>query len=392
MKKPTLLTIFLVVFMDLIGFGIVMPILPLFAREFHAQGWQLGVILSAYSFMQFLVAPVWGKLSDRVGRRPIILLSLFGSTLSYLIFASSHNLWWILASRLMAGACGANIGVATAYIADITNKENRSKGMGLIGAAFGLGFIFGPVMGGVLLNHHYGFAIPGYLAAAICGINWILAIFYLPESRAGSGVSTTSNHLLKDWEYVTQKPILLLLVMLCFLTNLSFTLWDSTFALFVAGKGYSPHGTSYLFAYIGFVVALLQGGLIGRLVKKYGEPRLMMVSLAAFAVGLAFMPLFPSVWWIVLALTILGLGNGLNRPVIYGLVSKATSEDEQGLVLGVVQSASSLARIIGPLMVGLWLDRWIDFSFWAGAALVLLGFPLALRAVRPEEEACPETE
>jgi multidrug resistance protein len=382
MKKSSLLILFVVVFLDLVGFGIIMPLLPFLGRKFQADGLEIGLLFASYSFMQFLFAPVWGKISDRIGRRPVILISLLGSTVSYLLLGCASSLEWIWISRIFAGICGANIAVANAYIADITTKENRSKGMGVIGAAFGLGFIFGPVLAGWL--GRYGWAVPALSAAGLCGANLVLAFFILPEShhRSPEGLHRIGSAMTHAWQYVLGLPAVAILVLVTFLTTLAFAEWETMFGLFLQRKdalgldllqAYSTF--IWMLAYTGLIVALIQGRLIGGLVKKFGENHLLLASAALFVIGFFALPFALTKLEIYVALTFLAAGSGLNRPVVYSLISQNVPDGEQGLVFGVVQSAASLARIIGPLVGGKLLDIRLSLPFlFATGLLVISGF------------------
>src|SRR5512138_142429 len=212
MRRPSVLVVFLTVFIDLVGFGIVVPLVPVYSRHFGAQGWEIGVIIAAFSAMQFIFSPVWGRLSDRHGRRPILLISTAGAAASYVLFALSSGLenhraalWLMIVSRAFAGACGGNITVAQAYIADITPPEQRSRRMGLIGMAFGLGFIFGPAIGGLSLKH-LGNTGPGWVAAALCAANFLLALAILTESRAPGSAQITPRPHLHQWVHTLTQP------------------------------------------------------------------------------------------------------------------------------------------------------------------------------------------
>jgi MFS family permease len=238
MKKPSLLVIFLTVFIDLVGFGIVLPLLPIYSEDFGAKGWLIGVIMASYSAMQFFFAPVWGRLSDRIGRRPVLRLTLFGGVFSYVTFAigagysGSTGLIIFLVSRVMAGICGANITVAQAYIADITPPDKRSKGMGLIGMAFGLGFIFGPAIGS-LSHAWFGMSGPGYVAAGFCGLSFLLAMFVLPESRRADTEPAPKRPRIEQWKLSLGKEGIALLVGVFFLATFGFTCFETTLGLLI---------------------------------------------------------------------------------------------------------------------------------------------------------------
>jgi len=379
MKKPSLLIIWLTVFIDLIGFGIVVPLVPLFSRHFGAHGLVIGVIIASFSAMQFLFAPIWGRLSDRIGRRPVLLVSTLGAALSYVLFAFScgvenHVLALVLmvASRAFAGVCGGNITVAQAYIADITPPENRSKKMGLIGMAFGLGFIFGPVIGGLSWKY-LGNSGPGWVAAGLCAANFLLALFILRESRQPTSEHVAPRPRLNQWTHTLGKPRIGLLVGVFFLATFCFSCFESTLPLLVSdnfqldlqGDAASASTVIYLFAYCGLISAFVQGGAIGRLVKKLGEPKLIVLSLVLTAVSLGVIPFIKgttSLSWgilvrpegltwllMLLILAVLSVGTALTRPPLFGLLSNLTPENEQGETIGVAQSAGSLARILGPI-------------------------------------------
>jgi MFS transporter, DHA1 family, tetracycline resistance protein len=360
MRKPSVLIIFLTVFIDLIGFGIVIPLLPIYAKNFHATGLEIGAIMSAFSFMQFIFAPFLGRLSDRFGRRPVLLTSTFGAAISYALFAYASGLQgntallMLFISRAFAGVCGANITVAQAYIADITPPEDRSKKMGLIGMAFGLGFIFGPIVGS-LARQYIGPSGPGVAAAALCATNFLLAFAILPESWKPNSEHVAPRPHLDQWRHTLTRPKVGLLVGVFFLATFCFSCFETTLGLLVLQKfsidSESARGiklVAYLFVYAGLVGALVQGGATGRLVKAFGEPKLVAISLFLVAISLAPMP-FARNWTEILILVgLLAVGSSMTRPPVFGMISNLTSAREQGVTIGIAQSAGSLARILGP--------------------------------------------
>ncbi|MFO1460366.1 MAG: MFS transporter [Verrucomicrobiota bacterium] len=397
MASPSIGIIFLTVFVDLIGFGIVLPLLPTYGESFGASGLTIGALMASYSAMQFLFSPVWGGWSDRVGRRPAILVSTLGSTLSYALFSLASlktgelALAGIFASRILAGICGANLTVAQAYIADITPPDQRSKRMGLIGMAFGMGFILGPALA-VVSQNLLGKAGPGLVAAGICGVNCLLAWLRLPESWKPGTHSNARRPRLEQIRHVLELPLIGFLVLVFFLATFGFTCFETTMGILVTRNfhldEHASHNTNaILFCFAGLIGAVVQAGPIGRLVKSLGEPRLIAGSLIIFAVGLAPVPwvhgsgslsfsaLFSTSgihWWLLLGLVaLIAIGSGLTRPPLFGLVSNLSPETERGGTLGVVQSAGSLARILGPLFAGFLLDRhpaW-PYLFCAGLTL-----------------------
>jgi len=365
MKIKSVGIIFLTVLIDLVGFGLILPLIPLYTQSFGASGMIIGVIMTSYSLMQFLFAPVWGRLSDRIGRRPVLLASTAFACLSYVIFAIGSGikdpkmaLGIILVSRIFAGICGANITVAQAYIADITPPEQRSAKMGLVGMAFGLGFILGPVLG-ALSALYIGVTAPGWTAAALCAINFTWAFIWLAESWQPSAHFTTQRPHLDQWMHTLGTSRLNLLIAIFFLATFCFTCFESTIGLLVMQNFNIDPGrdqlrsvfgkVGWLIAYCGLIGAVVQGGLMKPLVKALGEPKLIAASLFLAAAGIAALPYLTSWGWLLLGLAVLSIGTNLTRPPVFGMISLMTAAHEQGAVLGVAQGVGSLARIVGPL-------------------------------------------
>ncbi len=373
MKRPSLLVIFLTVFIDLIGFGIVMPLLPLYTKTFGAPGYLIGLIMASFSVMQFLFAPIWGRWSDKIGRRPVILISNFGSALAYGMFAMASQmggqsgLLLILVSRIFAGLCGANLSVASAYIADVTPPEKRSKGMALIGVAFGLGFILGPAFGSFSYAQ-WGISGPGWAAAAICAANVIFGYIVLVESRQPTSESAAKRPRLGQWAHTLRQPTVGLLVLIYFVAIFCFASFETTFGLMVKPLGYTEEKVGYLIAYCGFVTVLIQGA-IGRLVKMFGERKLIPISLVIAGVGLLILPFVTSKLGILVGLAVLAIGSGINRAPTMGLISILTPPQEQGATMGVTQGAGSLARILAPIFAASFFDKSPAIPYVACAAL-----------------------
>jgi MFS transporter, DHA1 family, tetracycline resistance protein len=305
---------------------------------------------------------LWGLLSDRIGRRPIILLSNLGSSASYVLFAfaslqsGSTALWLLLASRLFAGICGANLTIASAYIADVSTPEKRSQGMALIGVAFGLGFAFGPAIGSFAVQL-FGLAGPGWVAAAICGANFVFGYFILGESRHPDSAPVARRPRFQQYAATIRQPIVGLLIIIYFLATFCFAAFESTFPRLVDRRPDNAiEYVGYLFAYCGIIALVIQGGLIGPLVRRLGESRLIAISLAAFAVGLFLLPILDQMGWLIFSLGLVAAGSALNRPPTFGLISRHTPAQEQGAVLGVTQSAGSLARMFAPILANLLFD------------------------------------
>jgi MFS family permease len=395
MKKKSVGIIFLTVLIDLIGFGLILPLIPIYANSFKAGGAIIAVIFTSYSLMQFLFAPLWGRLSDRIGRRPVLLTSTACACVSYVIFAVGSGLeskalalWIMLASRLFAGICGANITVAQAYIADITPPEQRSARMGLVGMAFGLGFILGPVLGG-LSAKYFGLTGPGWTAAALCAINFVWASLMLAESWQPAEHFQTQRPHLEQWWHVLRMPRLNLLVGIFFLATFCFSSFETSIGLLVEKNFHiaeqrgldSVLGTvSWLIAYCGLIGALAQGGLLRRMVKKMGEPKLIAASLFMAAMGIAVLPFLMTWGTLLVALAVFSFGSSMTRPPVFGMISILTPAHEQGSTMGVAQGVGSLARIAGPFFaIGIFGKDHLPIPYLCCAGLCLVTGCITMR-------------
>lgn len=408
-RRPSILVIFFTAFLDFVGFGIIMQFLPLYSRDFGASYLTVGIIFSIYSAMQFIFSPILGRLSDRVGRRPVLLLSTAGACVSYVVFALASGmanqvaaLWLIFFSRMFAGSCAGNVTVAQAYIADITPAEKRSKMMGVIGMAIGFGFVFGPAIGGISLAA-FGLTGPGWIAAALSAANFFLAYSILAESRRPDSEPVRQRPHLEQWIHTLTRSRVGLLVVIFFLATFCFSCFEVTLALLVqdnfqldlvqAGKL-----AAVLFVYCGLISAFVQGGAVGRLVKRFGEPKLIMASLVVTGVALAVMPfmkgtpnfswsiLFHAAGWpwikLLIALALLAIGTGLARPPIFGMISNLTPANEQGATIGVAQACGSLARIVGPIFAAV-LYSTQSMPHWLGTEVGSLGALFRQNGVLP---------
>ncbi|HVC56010.1 MAG TPA: MFS transporter [Stellaceae bacterium] len=382
--------LFLIVFVDLVGFGLVIPLLPFYAERFGASPVAMTALFATYSLMSMVTAPLWGRLSDRVGRRPVLMVSMAAAALAYGWLGLATRLWMVFAARAFAGACAGNIAAAQAYIADITTPENRARGMGMIGAAFGLGFIIGPVIGGVVAGSNIATAdleTPGLIAAGMSLTAFLGVVLLLPESRQ-AGRELAARSRIAALRAALAIPMLARLLAVFFLVILAFSGMETTFAWWaIAQFGWGPRPTGFVFFYVGLLSALMQGGLIGPLTRRLGEERLMLGGLALIAVGLLVMPFARALPLLIVALSALAFGMGAMQPSINSLISRRAGSERQGEVMGVAQSVGSLARVVGPLVAG-WLFTEFGRSspFLWGAALVvaalLFGWRL-LRAVAP---------
>lgn len=389
-KKSPLRIIFFTIFLDLLGFGLVIPLLPFFARSLDASYFEVGLVMTAYSGMQFLFSPIWGRISDRVGRRPVLLASIAANVVAMLLFAASSTLWFFFVARLFAGMGAANIGTAQAYIADVTSAEDRAKGMGLFGAAFGLGFVLGPAFGGLLSG--FGLAAPALAAAGLSALNFVLAWRFLPESLSPelrAEAKRRRGSRLETFRLSLGHPFLPLLFVIFFLTTTSFAQVETTFALFTQDRfHYGARANGYLFAFIGVVLAAVQGGLVHPLRRKIGEAAMLLGGTSTLMVGLLVLSQVGSVAALVGACVLLAAGYGIASPALSSLVSKQAAASEQGRILGVNQSMGSLARVIGPLIGGA-AYQWGGEAapFFTSAAVLLLGLLLAARIFRHREQA-----
>jgi MFS transporter, DHA1 family, tetracycline resistance protein len=391
MKRSPLFVIFLTVFLDLLGFGIVIPLAPLYVKQFAAEpalvGRLVGLLGTFYSLMQFLFAPVWGRLSDRVGRRPILLMSISGSCLSYVLFAVAvgmRSLPLLFGSRLIAGAMAANLSTAQAYIADVTTPENRAKGMGMIGAAFGLGFVFGPAVGAWLSQPGFSPVMVPAVAAGLCFLNVVLAAIRLPESLPPDTRAAIPERRrgVRAMAGALADPRVARLVQTLFLVTFAFTMMEWTLALFVAVRfHFGREQAGLLFAALGLLVAFVQGGLVGRLVKRVGEAHLVVAGTLSMALALLLLPTTHTVGSLMAVMALLAFGNGINNPSLSSLTSRAVAPTEQGTILGAAQGFSSLARAVGPFCAGWLFDLGIAYPYLGAALVMAAAFVLSLRVL-----------
>ncbi len=386
--RATVGVVFLIVFIDLVGFGIVIPILPLYAEDLHGSPLELGLLMAAFSAMQFVFAPILGRLSDRFGRRPVLLLSLLGSVVGYVLFGLAGSMAMLFASRIVDGISGANVSTAQAVIADITGPEDRARGMGLVGMAFGLGFVFGPAVGGTLV----GIAewLPGFAAAGMSALAFVLAWWLLPETLSPEARERARRTPLdlRALARAVAHPNLGLALAAVFLVIFAFANFETTFAQLARLRlGLGKRGVAYLFVYVGVLAAAVQGGLVGRLARRLGEGRLVAAGTFTAFLTLGFLPYLDRLGPVLVTLAALALGQGLAGPSLSALTSKLVGPDEVGGVMGIYQSLSSLGRIVGPfygeLVYGAlgfhWPYRTGSLFMLAAAAL---GTVLAVRLTR----------
>jgi multidrug resistance protein len=376
------------VFIDLMGFGLVIPILPTYAQQLHASDFMVGLLIASYSIMQFLFTPFWGRLSDRIGRRPVLLISLAASFAGYLIWGFSTSLIWLFASRIVAGFGNANIAVAQAYIADITTKENRARGMGMVGAAFGLGFVLGPALGCLLVQNGLGFV--GFVAAGFSLVDLILTFFLLPEPKDRGTFGNDRFGLGIDFyiKNVTSEK-LRISFLIFFISTFAFANMEATLVLLTSKLyNWGPKENGLLFVYIGILIVIVQGGMIRQLTKKYSEKKLITVGSFLVAAGLLLTPVTNSWMVLALAMTLLSIGSGINNPCNQSIISKLAPEETVGGVLGLGQSVSTLGRIFGPI-VGCALFEKLGYlsPYIAGGLCMIIVVVLSFKL--PETEPGP---
>ena len=389
--KNVLLPIFLIVAVDVLGMTIILPLLPFYAERYGASPFVVGLLVTTYALCQLLAGPVLGKLSDRYGRRPLLIISQLGTFAGFLVLGWARSLIWIFFSRFLDGITAGNLSLAQAYISDVTEPENRAKSFGVIGIAFGLGFLIGPALSGFLAQYDYSY--PAWAAAALSFTSVLCTYFLLPQvvPHAGDEAAGPGGKRLGllDWGAYAQyfkRPELAAVLTQFFLFCVMFSLFISGFALFserrflVGGRPFGPKEVGYLYAYSGLLGLVIQGGLLGRLVKRFGERPLARAGFLSAALGLTALAFTHPVLFLLPVFTATAFGTGVLRPTLTSQVTQHVSRREQGVVLGLTQSLNSIASILAPLAAGYLIGRG-DLSAWAlgAAGFSLLGFFLNTR-------------
>jgi DHA1 family tetracycline resistance protein-like MFS transporter len=413
-KSSRLFTIFLIVFIDLLGFSIILPLLPYYAETYGATPFIVGLLVASYAAAQLLGAPLLGRLSDRIGRRPVLLMSVAGTFIGFLLLGLADPLGNYLAglinpaaantiilgilffSRILDGLTGGNITVAQAYITDVTDDQNRAKGLGMIGAAFGLGFIIGPVVGGSLSQ--YGYSLPAFVAAAISFLNLVMIFFLLPESltperRIAESTQKRPPFTFKALQQALTRPKVGPLLQLRFFFSLGFATFQTVFTLFAQGLGLSAQTTSYLLAFVGLMAAIVQGGMIGRLTKRFKENWLIITGLWIMTGALLAWAFTSQLYGLVIVIIPLAVAGGVLNTVIQSALTKSVTRQEVGGLLGIATSVESLTRVIAPLAgsyllqsLGLWAPG-VFSALLMGWAIVLAYWRIVRPANRPPVEA-----
>jgi DHA1 family tetracycline resistance protein-like MFS transporter len=381
MRRASLGTLFLTVFLDLVGFGLVIPFLPAMARDLGANDFVAAALTASYSLMQFLAVPVWGRISDRVGRRPVLLWSIAASALGMVFLGLAQSLPAVFLARLWSGAATANIAVAQAYIADVTAPGERAKGMGIIGMGFGLGFMIGPFIGGELGRFHvigHQGTLPAFVSAGLSLINLFFALRYLPESLPAENRTGPRRKLtiidLTALRNVGRSPGVALILLIAFNSIFWFAGVQAMFRLFTLDAfRMNIENTGRVLGLVGLVSVIVQGGLIGRLNRRFGEVRLLAVALGLMSVAFLLQGLSVSsgVLLFVIASVIGAVGTALHMPSVSSYVSRRGAAGTQGATLGLMQSAGSLARATGPLLWGLlYSGLGLQIPFYVAAAAI----------------------
>jgi len=371
------------IFIDITGYGMIIPLLPFYAETFQAGSAALGILIASFSLMQFIFSPILGRISDNVGRRPVLLLSILTSIASFILFALADSFLMLLLSRIIAGTA-TEIAVAQAYIADITSEKERATGIGRVGAAHGAGFIIGPAIGGFLSG--YGFWAAGFAAAALALLNLLFVFLFLPESieHTHSNMRIGSNSSSSYWRKLVDalaKPLIGVVLVIFFIVFLAFSAIPVIVPLL--GISFFDFGSvemSYFFIYIGIIQIVLQGFIIGRLVKKTGEEKLITFGPLLMMLGLLSMPLFPNIAIFLISLTMIAFGSGIMRTVVPSFISKRTPANKQGSVLGIAQSVSSIARVPGPIIGGFVVEfTGLASSFFLSGIFFIVAFIFGCR-------------
>ncbi len=389
LRSPLFLMAF-TIFIDFAGFGLILPLLPFWAQHLGANATGVGLILTMYALAQFVFTPILGRLSDRYGRKPVIVVSLLIEALSFALSALANALPMLLAARFIGGLGASNIGSAQAVVSDITQPEGRARGMGMIGAAIGLGFVVGPAIGGMLAP--LGAAVPFWAAMGVALVNALLVLRFLPETRkrreAIEGENTThqsGNLLFAGWRYVVKSGALARLIAINLLFTIAFTAMEAVFPLFTQHTfGWTAMQNGYIFTYVGFIIVIMQGGLVGQLVKRFGERGLAIGGMVMLAAGLILLTRSVNLALLLIALGILSAGDGAVTPTLSTLLSFAGPTEAQGETLGLAQGIAGLGRVVGPLLAG------VLFQLGGAGAPFLVGGILAALAAALLLPSLPE--
>lgn len=389
-SSRALYVLLLVVFINLVGFGLVIPLLPFYAKALNASPWQVTALFSAYSLGQFLAEPFWGRLSDRIGRRPVLIVTILANTLSYVALAFAPTIAVAFIIRFFSGAASGNISTIQGYMADVTPPEKRAGRMGLLGSAFGAGFVVGPAL--AVMVHpdggRLGFQIPLFIAAGLAAMASLGVFLFVVESRAPRKDAPPPPPRREALKAAFAHPVLSRVLMVTFVSTAAFSGMEAIFGLWTSARfGWGPQQVGLCFAVIGVVASLGQGVLTGRLARRYGEPKVLTTGLAIICLSMAITPFVPSGHFVPLFVGLTAFGQSLVFPCIAALISRATPPDQQGAMLGLNMAGGSLARMSGPMIAGPLFGLTMAGPYWFGALLTVPAVALAVTVGRRAKAA-----
>ena len=380
--RSTMPVLFSIVLVDLIGFGIVLPILPFYADAYGASGTVLGLLLASYAAMQLVFAPIWGRLSDRVGRRPVMLVTIAGTGVALLLLGLADSLAWLFIARILGGIFAANISVATAYVSDVTEPEERTRWMGMIGASFGVGFLLGPAIGGLLAP--YGYSVPMLTAAGMAAVNFLYACVVLKEPE---------RHLPREDDIPKPRealanPVVRRLCAINFIFTFAVCQLETTFAYFMMRRfSYDAAQVAFILVFMAFIMVSIQGGAIRHLAKRFGERSLLVSGIALMAAAFFAIPWTHGVSLLLLPLAVSAVGRAISQPSMMSMVSLGATPTTRGAVMGAFQSSSALARVFGPLAAGLLFDYEIGAPYLLASVLMVAAVAVSVTLPTAETDA-----
>ena len=386
-QRRTLIFVFLTVFLDLLGAGILIPIMPYLVRQFRTDALTVGMLSVAFSIAQFVAAPVLGALSDRIGRRPVLIFSILGSAFGYFLFGWAGSLWVMFIARIIDGATGGNISTAMAAIADTSAPKDRAKNFGLIGMAFGLGFIIGPALGGILSK--ISLQAPAYAAGCVALVTATFGYFFFPETlpperRKTGMVTLAESNPLQSVAGALARPEIRMFLFALFFLNFAFAALQTNFSNYTIERfQFGPDDNAWAFAFIGVLAALMQGVVVRKLMPILGERTMAIQGFVLFFVGFLLVAYAPTAFWLFPGIALIAIGSSFTNPTLNAMISQRSAANEQGSILGTTQSVLSLTRVAGPAWAGFIFDRMGPSSpYWAGAAFIALALFLALPDLR----------
>jgi DHA1 family tetracycline resistance protein-like MFS transporter len=389
-RKGAMFALLLTVFIDMVGFGIIIPFMPFWAEHYDATPDMVTLLFATYSAVAFVFSFLWGWASDQWGRKPVLLLSLLGSVMSFLWLGFADALWMLFAARALGGVFGANITVAQAYVADVTELEDRARGMGMMGAAFGMGFVIGPAIGGLLAGPDAAnpdFRTPFLVAAGVSLVGVLVGAIFLREPDRHRPPETSRNLIqrLRSFTLVIAHPGVAMPVLVLVIMGFAMAGLESTLALWTErAHGWGPRETGYFFGFIGIMLVIVQGGIVGKAVRRFGEARVAPFGAFAMMIGIGMIPWCSTAWLVLVSGAMIVLGYGLGNPSLNGLISRSAPDHIQGAVLGASQSAQALCRVFGPITAGaLFAAFGPDMPYYVGGAILAVAGLAALRLTQP---------